>query len=317
MARIWRWHGPPNLINFIPIKEPAVPKSWMCIRFGSTNDQRFCPNCGRENPDAPREVRYRPGSENGVRSILKTVLIVVPAGVIGLAILFSALDRQSPKAKPVDAAVAEPKRDSAPVERQATETPPSAPLISAPSSDAPPSQEPAQPTDTAKDGCDDEVRSRTVKVALLNAFPPDPLDAPAAPLPRLDATVLLLPGENGEPRVVRDVSLAASDTPVCIYSDESLAVYVPSSLFTARMRALMMGARRPHDTFLGLPMPQGRFEALTYWSFKKPRAEEFAWVDNADRYRYEARQVTFDTDKKVFLFTSDILTDERGFIIAK
>jgi hypothetical protein len=165
--------------------------------------------------------------------------------------------------------------------------------------------------------CDEQVRSRALTGALKNVFPPDPLDVPSVPLPRLGPTVLLLPDDGGEPRVVRDVNLMASDTPVCVYSDESLAVYVPSSLFTERMRALMMGTRRPHDTFLGLPMPQPRFEALTYWSFKKARAEEFSWIKNADRYRYEARQVTFDTDKKVFLFTSDILADERGFILAK
>lgn len=189
---------------------------------------------------------------------------------------------------------------------------------SAPSPASTPTTEPTvDASSTGKDGCDDQVRSKVVTGALMSVFPPDPLDVPKVPLRRLDPAVLLVPDDGGEPQVVRDVNLTASDTPVCVYSDEALAVYVPSSLFTERMRALMMGTRRPHDTFLGLPMPQARFDALTYWSFKKARSEEFSWIENASRYRYEARQVTFDTDKKVFLFTSDTLADEKGFIVAK
>jgi hypothetical protein len=164
-----------------------------------------------------------------------------------------------------------------------------------------------QPTD----GCDKQIRSKAMDYAFNRAFPPDPLaDTPS--LPQLSGGTLVLPDGQGEPSVVRDINLSNSSPAVCVYSDENVSVYVPTSLFTERMVALGAGRRAPHEKFLGLPMPQSRFDALTYWNFKHPRAPEFAWVQNRDGIRYEARQALFDVDQKVVLFTSDVLADSSG-----
>jgi hypothetical protein len=62
---------------------------WTCL-CGSVNNDRFCPDCGRENPLAGREIRHRAGSETRMKWILLASLIVL-GGVTALLIAFFGL----------------------------------------------------------------------------------------------------------------------------------------------------------------------------------------------------------------------------------
>jgi hypothetical protein len=70
-----------------------------------------------------------------------------------------------------------------------------------------------------------------------------------------------------------------------------------------------------------MPMPESRFEALTYWRFKSARSSEFSIFgpsipsrDYLDAPQYEAHQVIFDVDQKIALFTSRLTVNDLGIL---
>jgi hypothetical protein len=169
-------------------------------------------------------------------------------------------------------------------------------------------------------GCNREEQIKRLRFAVTKALPADPLhDEPITPMVRQG--YLIERDSEGEPQFVLSLSLAGPDVAVCAYSDETISLYVPATLFAARHRALMYGARKPHSTMFGfLPMPSSRFDALTYWHFKTPPAAEFAsfapQTEQASTVQYDARDVLFDVDQKIALFSSITSADSTGRIIS-
>jgi hypothetical protein len=150
-------------------------------------------------------------------------------------------------------------------------------------------------------------------------FPPDPL-SPLPTVPPMENTTLMLFDDKGDPSVVRDANLRDPSFAVCVFSDSEISVFVPASLFTERIREIATGRRHP-DSFLGMPMPESRFEALTYWRFKSARSSEFSIFgpsipsrDYLDAPQYEAHQVIFDVDQKIALFTSRLTVNDLGIL---
>jgi hypothetical protein len=201
-----------------------------------------------------------------------------------------------------------PETTNPPVEADAKVAPIKQPL---PPPEPTPPHKAATPVEPS-DGCDEKARSSAMEYALSQALPKDPF---AEPLPQLDGIKVLLPDMTGEPVMVRDESLASTSLPVCVYSTPDISVYVPSAVFTERMLLIRSGELKI-DTSWGSREPTQIFKAMTYWSFKHPHGPEFDQFFPAslpsDMVRYEGRIATFDTDRKLALFTTDIYLDNDG-----
>jgi hypothetical protein len=162
------------------------------------------------------------------------------------------------------------------------------------------------------DGCDEKARASAMEYAVKQALPKDPFEEP---LKQLSGFRVVWPDDAGEPLIVRDEGLQTSSMAVCVYSTPEVGVYVPTSVFTARMRSIRSAELRLKKE-LGMEVPAEIFSAMTYWSFKQPIGSEFQQFFPADfsapRARYEGRMAMFDTNRKLALFTTEVCVDSNG-----
>jgi len=140
------------------------------------------------------------------------------------------------------------------------------------------------------EGCDERIREEALHYAFQRAFHQIPwLIRSCCRYSTIRRCCLSMTTVNDSAQGY----VFAGGVTVCVYSDREISVYVPTSVFTERMMAFRLGISKPHEKFLGLTMPESRFDALTYWRFKGPIAPEFSLfipsvVERRELVRYEA-----------------------------